>query len=107
MAHYYNPYERRVSHSESIDRIKYAQEDFVIGLYQKVDSKIDKLDQENVELKTAVSRLNDKTWDMYYELKNGLNFLENKLYSAPTVAKRRRRVTICANGQKVEVIKGD
>ena len=85
----------------------YSLEDFVVEKYKEVKKITEILDQENIKLKNDFSRLNNKTWEMYYELKNGLTFLENKLYSASTVAKRRRRVTICANGQKVKVIKGD
>lgn len=81
----------------------YSLEDYVVEKYKEVKKDIKTLDQENTELKNDFSRLNNKTWEMYYELKNGLTFLENKLYSAPTVVKRRRRVTICANGQKVEI----
>ena len=33
------------------------------------------------------------------------NYLESKINEAPSVAKRKRRVTICANGQAVEVKK--
>lgn len=102
MAHYYNPYQKH-----QIKQIEWAEKDFVAEAYQDVNSKIKILDQESKKLRNDISILNDKTWDMYYEFKNGLTFLENKLYSAPTVAKKRRRVTICANGQTVEVIKDD
>lgn len=98
MAYYYNPYQKH-----QIEKIEYAEKDFVAEIYQDVERDIRRLNQESAELKNDFSTLNNKIWDMYYELKNGLTFLENKLYSAPTIAKKRRRVTICADGQKVEI----
>jgi predicted nuclease with TOPRIM domain len=102
MTYYYNPYQKH-----QIKQIEYAEKDFVAEIYKEVKRDIETLDQENTKLKNDFSRLKSQTWDMYYELKDGLTFLENKLYSAPTATRRRRRVTICANGQKVKVIKGD
>ena len=40
--------------------------------------------------------------DMQY-VKHLANYLYDKMESAPSVAKRKRRVTICAGGQRVEV----
>ena len=39
------------------------------------------------------------------QIKQVVNHLYNKVESAPSVAKRKRKVTICAGGQVVEVYK--
>ena len=39
------------------------------------------------------------------QVRQHVNYLYDRVESAPSVAKRKRRVTICAGGQKVEVKK--
>lgn len=41
------------------------------------------------------------------QVKQIVNYLYDRVESAPTVAKRKRRVTICANGQIIEVCRHD
>lgn len=41
------------------------------------------------------------------QIKQVVNYLYNRVESAPVAAKRKRRVTICADGQRVEVNRND
>lgn len=89
--------------------IQYAFKDEVDYLKQIVDKH--DVDMDHCLLAIEVNR---KDCEQMYQaidtirqdiqgLANYTDYLYNRINSAPSVVKRKRRVTICANGQRVEV----
>jgi uncharacterized coiled-coil DUF342 family protein len=93
--------------------IEYAFKDEVNYLKQEIDKH-----NNDIGYCLQAININRKDCEQMYQaidiLKNDVqhlsecaNYLYSKINEAPSVAKRKRRVTICANGQVVEVCKHD
>lgn len=103
----YNWNRDRVGQSVSIDKIEYAEKEYVVDLNTRVtvleerESKIINQVANNAQnIKDAFDQIRFN-YNALRDLSRRIAFLEN----APSVAKKKRRVTICAGDQKVEVIK--
>lgn len=90
-----------------IDKIEYAEAKHVYALATRVTVLEEReiaivnqvaRDKENIEDALKQNRYN-------YQAIQDLRWRVKELEDAPKAAKRKRRVTVCAGGQKVEVIK--
>lgn len=100
---------RTAAKGSTVDRVEYAEMKQVKALATKVtvleerESKIVKQvgdDRQNIEDAFDQIRYN-------YQAVQDLRWRIKELEDAPKAAKRKRRVTICAGGQKVEIIRVD
>lgn len=109
----YNSPLRRSTVEVEAKPIEYAPKDEVDYLKREVDRH-----NNDISYCLQAIEVNRKDCEQMYQaidslkydaqqIKQVVNYLYNKVESAPIVAKRKRRVTICANGQTVEVYRHD
>ena len=114
---YYNrqnrsPFEQKINSAREDLRIQNAVDVLV--------AKVDSLENRSVKIINKVGEHEDKLEELYFAVdrvrgdvqkclayEGLLEYLYKKVESAPSVAKRRRKVTIRANGQRVEVTRND
>ena len=94
-------------------KVEYAEKEQVVVLqknYYDMESSLLALHQDMRHTRNDLEQLYQALDVVKYDnqrLTAYANYLESKINEAPSVAKRKRRVTICANGQVVEVCKHD
>lgn len=113
MAYYYTPPYRPASQPIGVNRAEYAEKNKVLEL----ENKIKDLEIRGNAIVKAVGRNQTDIEEIFRQLGNAykrVNWLEAQVVKmqekrpvtvAPVVNKRRRKVTVCANGQKVEIEK--
>lgn len=91
--------------------IEYAFKDEVDWLKRMVDKHdvdtnhcLQAIEANRNDCEQMYQAINMLKHDVQY-VKQLANYLYDRVESAPSVAKRKRRVTICADGQRVEVKK--
>ena len=94
-------------------RIEYALQDEVDYLKRIVDKHdvdmdhcLQAIEENRKDCEQMYQAIDMLKYDVQH-VKQLANYLYGKIESAPSVAKRKRRVTICAGGQTVEVIRND
>ena len=113
MAYYYNSPFRPTPQPIGANRAEYAEENKVLALENRVN---DLELRENAIVKAVGKNQNDieEIFNQLGVAYDHVNWIENEVCKiqkqiqttvAPVVNKRRRRVTVCANGQKVEIEK--
>ena len=89
--------------------IEYAFREEVQGLrkdFEIVDNTVRFLLDKEVEHRNDLDQMYqaiDGLKEDAQQARQAVNYLYHKIESAPSVAKRRRKVTICANGQRVDI----
>lgn len=113
MAYYYTPPYRPASAPIGINRIEYAEKNKVLGL----ENEIKDLEIRGNALVKAIGKNQRDIEEIFNQLGEAykhVTWLEQEVCKmqekrpvtvAPVVNKRRRRVTVCAYGQKVEIEK--
>ena len=91
----------------NVDRIEYAEMKYVKALATKVavleDRENEIVNQVAIDKKDIKDAFEQIRYN--YQALRDLRLRVKELEDAPKAAKRKRRVTICAGDQKVEVIK--
>jgi hypothetical protein len=113
MAYYYTPPYGSASKPIGVNRIEYAEKNQIL----KLENEIKDLEiRENAIVKAVGKNQRDieEIFSQLGEAYKHIAWLEQEVYKmqekrpitvAPVVNKRRRRVTVCAYGQKVEIEK--
>lgn len=107
--YFYNDPPRKPKVEIEAKPIEYASKDEVQELkknFEVVDNYIrfffDKEGEHKNDLDQMYQTIDMLKYDAQ-QVKQLVNYLCDRVESAPNVAKRKRKVTICANGQTVEV----
>lgn len=91
----------------NVDKVEYAE----MKQVQTLATRVTVLEEGESEIVNQVARDKKNIEDALeqirynYQAVQDLRWRIKELEDAPSVAKRKRRVTVCAGGQKVEVIK--
>ena len=113
MAYYYTPPYRPASAPIGVNRVEYAEKNQVL----KLENEIKNLEIRENAIVKAVGKNQRDIEEIFNQLAGTcghITWLEGQVFKmqekrqvtvAPVVNKRRRRVTVCANGQKVEIEK--
>lgn len=113
MAYCYTPSYRPASKPIGVNRVEYAEKNKVLEL----ENRIKDLEIRGNAIVKAVGKNQTDIEEIFSQLRKAykhVTWLEGEVFKmqekspvtvAPVVNKRRRRVTVCANGQKVEVEK--
>lgn len=117
MALYYNPFTASFDYGRSTPppppqkKVEYAEKEQVLVLqknYYDMESSLLTLHQDMRHTRNDLEQMYQALDMVKYDnqkLKEYANYLHCKINEAPSVAKRKRKVTICANGQVVEIKK--
>lgn len=90
-----------------VEQVEYAKIEHLTAFAERVDN----LEVRESKIVKQVSENRQNIEDAFDQIRFNYNALQNlsrrvtHLEDAPSVAKRKRRVTVCAGDQKVEVIK--
>lgn len=113
MAYYYTTPYRPASKPIGVNRVEYAEKNQIL----KLESEIKDLEIRENAIVKAVGKSQTDIKEIFNQLGEAYHHifrLEGEVFKmqekrsvtvAPVVNKRRRRVTVCANGQKVEIEK--
>ncbi len=113
MASYCTPIYRPASKPIGVNRVEYAEKNQIL----KLENEIKDLEIRENAIVKAVGKNQTDIKEIFNRLRNidaHVDWLEHEMFKmqektpdtvAPVVNKRRRRVTVCAYGQKVEIEK--
>ena len=72
------------------------------ALEERVDGNTSAIERIRQDVDDAVNEIR-----YHYAEINDLDWRLKKIEKAPSIAKKKRRVTVCAGGQKVEIVRVD